>query len=567
MTHEYDVVVVGSGYGGGVAASRLAETGKRVCVLERGREILPGAYPETGLEALLKFQLNVGRVRLGRSTGLFEVHVGQIMSVLVGCGLGGTSLINANVALRPEASVFANNHWPTALRSLTTSGLLPYYAKAETMLGSNPYPGQLAKLNAFSSSAAHIGEVVCTPDINVTFADSQSPAGVDQAACTRCGNCVSGCNVGAKNTTLMNYLPYAQKLGAEIFEKVEVRTVSKAAGGKWTVDYRVRSHAWLPPRSGSVKADVVVLAAGTLGSTAILLRSERAGLRLSALLGEHFSGNGDALGYEYKANVPVHGMGWSKKQRADQARGSTNVPDIGPCITGMIDLRASRPPSQRQPGGQRGIVVQEGAMPGALRLLLSLPMAVAGARSEYRAKHRLGREPLGPIAGARTLATGLRHWALDRTGSALNHSESYLIIGHDDDEGVIVLDGDVARVDWHGSGRRKVIRRNDSLLQELTEGVGATFLEDPLSTRFLHNRLITVHPIGGCVMADDRTQGVVDDRGRVFDPDDADPRATHQGLYVADGSIVPRPLAANPSLTITALAERICALLIKDRGW
>jgi len=483
------------------------------------------------------------------------------MSVLVGCGLGGTSLINANVALQPDPSIFDNECWPTALRSLATSGLLKYYEDARTMLGSKRYPCNgvpLAKLTAFTESARAVGEQAIRPDINVTINAGRNAVGVHQAGCTLCGNCVSGCNYGAKNTVLMNYLPYAKQAAVKphIFTKVEVQTVSKTVEGKWRVEYK-RLGGILPfHRRRAVLADVVILAAGTLGSTAILLRSRQAGLAISETLGKRFSGNGDALGYEYGASVPVNGIGWKRNK---------HCPPVGPCITGMIDLRMGRS-SDTTTCVPHQIVVQEGAMPAALRPLLTVPMAVAAAR-----RHLLIRRgkpgPLSPVDSLRAIGTAWKQVATCRAKRALTQSESYLVMSSHDAGGDIALDGGGIRISWNGRGRRQVIEDNDDLMKALAEPIGATFLEDPLSSTILHRRLITVHPIGGCVMGDDRAKGVVDDQGRVFDPSAVDPRTTYCGLYVADGSIVPRPLGVNPSLTITALAERIAARLIQERGW
>ena len=113
---RYDVVVVGSGYGASIAASRLARAGQRVCVLERGKEFRPGEYPDTGPEAVAETQVDLPGQHLGSATGLLDFHVNKDLNVLVGCGLGGTSLINANVSLRAEPRVFDDSRWPQAIR-------------------------------------------------------------------------------------------------------------------------------------------------------------------------------------------------------------------------------------------------------------------------------------------------------------------------------------------------------------------------------------------------------------------------------------------------------------------
>jgi cholesterol oxidase len=116
LRERYDVVVVGSGYGGAIAAARLARAGRSVCVLERGREMRAGDFPSSALGAVGQLQVHRGSRRLGRATGLFDLRAGDDLSVVVGCGLGGTSLINAGVALRPPPWVYDDDRWPTALR-------------------------------------------------------------------------------------------------------------------------------------------------------------------------------------------------------------------------------------------------------------------------------------------------------------------------------------------------------------------------------------------------------------------------------------------------------------------
>src|SRR6185295_4253324 len=174
------------------------------------------------------------------------------------------------------------------------------YDAALTMLGSTPYPElapPMQKLVPFEKSADALEAEMQYPKLNVTFQAGPNAAGVHQAACTGCGNCVTGCNDGAKNTVLMNYLPDAHAHGAEIFTEVDVWTVEPTRRGAWLVSFHVRGQGrdvFAAPAQ-FVSADVVVLAAGTFGSTGILLRSARAGLPVSEQLGQRFTGNGDVI--------------------------------------------------------------------------------------------------------------------------------------------------------------------------------------------------------------------------------------------------------------------------------
>ncbi|HYZ99811.1 MAG TPA: GMC family oxidoreductase N-terminal domain-containing protein [Acidimicrobiales bacterium] len=547
LRERYDVVVVGSGYGGAIAASRLARAGRSVCVLERGRELRPGDYPDTAWQAFRQLQVRTARRRLGRRSALFELHADHEVSVVVGCGLGGTSLINAGVALRPPAWVYDDERWPAELQTCGDEVLAPYFERAERMLGSTPLPDswpEPAKLAALRTAAEGLGADVERPAINVTFQAGPNAAGVHQEACILCGDCVAGCNHNAKNTVLVNYLPDAVAHGAEIFCETPVRTVRPADAGRgWVVTFETPGGGARPGSPASfVFAEVVVLAAGTLGSTEILARSRTEGLAVSPRLGSRFSGNGDVLGFAYDAEVPVRGIGSGRRRP-----GSTETA-TGPTVTGMVDLTADR---------SRSLLVEEGAIPGALRALMPAALAL-GAETGGGG---------GPLAFARRLGRRLRRHprrVLARRGGAADDTLTYLVMSDDTGDGELRLEGSGVRVHWTGAGDRPVFDRNADALGKASASLGATFVPNPLSTPMFHDSLVTVHPLGGCPMGDDGATGVVDHAGRVFTGSDGE---VHDGLLVMDGAVVPRPLAVNPLLTISALAERACDLLAAARGW
>ncbi|MEO8394292.1 MAG: GMC family oxidoreductase N-terminal domain-containing protein, partial [Chloroflexota bacterium] len=302
---HYTVVVIGSGYGGGIAASRLARAGQTVCLLERGKEFQPGEYPDTNVEFLSESQVHLpDGSTLGPRTGLYDFRVNNELNALVGCGLGGTSLINAGVALRPEDRVFDDPRWPEEIRQSLKTTLNDGFNRAEQMLGSTPYPADVRpvpKLLAHQRSAQAFGaETFARLPINVTFQDGVNQFGVEQLACNLCGDCMSGCNYHAKNTLIMNYLPDAKNHGAEIFCEVGVRSLERE-GDQWLVHYQPLSEGRdsFDAPTQFVRADIVILAAGTFGSTEILLRTKAAGLPLSDQVGQHFSGNGDMIGFSY----------------------------------------------------------------------------------------------------------------------------------------------------------------------------------------------------------------------------------------------------------------------------
>ena len=331
LKEHYAVVVIGSGYGAAIAASRLARAGKQVCVLERGREFQPGEYPNLSTEAVAEMQAHTPEcAQIGSPTGLFDFHVNPDINVFVGCGLGGTSLVNANVALRAEPRIFDDPLWPVELRNpkpvdqnLEIDHATPLedsYSRAEEMLKPNPYPQSeptLPKLIALEKSAKQMGRTFYRPPINVNFTvEGPNHVGVEQHKCTECGDCVTGCNYAAKNTLIMNYLPDAVNHGAEIFTEVSVRWIERK-NNQWVIQCEVLGvgrEKFKAPMI-AVSADVVVVGAGTLGSTEILLRSAQHGLALSNQLGERFTGNGDVLAFGYNTGDVINGIGWGHHQK------------------------------------------------------------------------------------------------------------------------------------------------------------------------------------------------------------------------------------------------------------
>ena len=544
---QYTVVVVGSGYGGAIAASRLARAGQTVCVLERGRELRPGEYPDTPLEAAAELQVDRPEMQLGPRTGLYRLHVDEDIHVLVGCGLGGTSLINAGVCLRPDPRLFEEPCWPAALRAEGMRRLERGFSLAERMLGATPYPDThppLPKLAALRKAAEALGRTVSKPPIAVTFREGVNESGIPQKACNLCGDCCSGCNPGAKNTLLMNYLPDAKRHGAELFTSVEVRFLERAGDGRWRVHFQVlgtgREAFDAPPLF--IHADLVILAAGTLGSTEILLRSRERGLKLSGRLGRGFSGNGNATGFAYNTAQEVRSVGAG-------SRSPQELPPVGPCITGLIDLREGN-------GVRGGMVLEEGSLSGVLGA--ALPAALGAAAALHGTNTAPQERVQQKVREAESLVRGPRE-------GAVLHTQPYLALGHDGADGRMELVEDRVRILWPGVGSRDVFQQADALMTKAARALRGIATRNPLWTELQGNSLLSVHPLGGCGMADSAQGGVVDHRGQVF----ASHQGTdvHEGLYVCDGSIIPTSLGVNPLLTICALAERLAMILGEERGW
>ncbi|HXW44853.1 MAG TPA: GMC oxidoreductase [Streptosporangiaceae bacterium] len=551
IKERYDVVVVGSGYGGAIAASRMARAGRTVCLVERGREFQPGEYPDTEMEAAAQFQIDLPDEHTGSRTGLYDLRQHPDINVFVGCGLGGTSLVNASVAIEPDPRVFADSAWPEEVRADLATRLADGYQRAREMLKPNPLPEgvSLHKLDALRVSSREFpdGTFYRLP-VNVTFADPPgglNHVGVFQQACNMCGDCCSGCNHSAKNSVLMNYLPDAVNYGAEIFTLADVRWVEPSAAGGWRVHYQMLEtgqEAFDAPTE-FVEGDIVILAAGTLGSTEILLRSAEKGLRLSSRLGEQFTGNGDVLAFSYNGEERVDGVGWGSSPSGRRAQ-------TGPTITGVIDLRGTADVKD-------GMVIEEGAVPGAVGGILPQAWADAacmlGTNTERSLTDRLRErerevESLlrGPYAGA------------DR------NTQTYLVMTHDRGNGTLRLVNDRLRVIWPDVGTEPIFQQVQQNLLAATRPLGGTYLPNPIWASVMGHSLITVHPLGGCPMGADVGQGVVNHEGKVLNADGGTP---YDGLYVADGSVIPVPLGVNPLLTISAMTERCCALIAEERQW
>lgn len=543
---NYDAIVIGSGYGGGVAASRLARIGLNVAVLERGREFEIGDFPDTVEEATRELQYTLGDRRLGSRTGLYDLHLGRDMHVLTGCGLGGTSLINANVSLPPDPRVWEDPRWPPAL--LGEGTLEEGFKRATRMLRPTPYPDTvpLDKRARLRTAATSFGTEMSSPPINVAFTAGPNAAGIEQPACTLCGDCCSGCNVGAKTTVQMTYLPDAVRHGATIFTEATVSHLRKEGEG-WRVYFTPtrnrRDKFGAPDRS--VYASIVVLGAGALGSTEILLRSREAGLPLSDKLGEGFTGNGDVLAFAYNGDQPANAVGVGHPPRA-------GLSPPGPCITGAIDLRGAR-------RLEEGMIIEEGVLPSGLAEILPGTFSIAS--------RLFGRDAdVGLIDEVREQARRGESLLLGAWRGAMHNTETYLVMAHDDGKGRIVLRNNDIQIEWPGVAGQRVFSEIEANLMKVAAANGATYIRNPIQNTFLGKNLVTVHPLGGCGIGIDRSRGVVDDTARVYDASASDPQAVHKGLYVCDGAIIPRPVGVNPLLTITALAERAMIYLARDLG-
>ncbi len=525
LAPRYDVVVVGSGYGGGVAASRLARAGKRVAVLERGREFVTGEFPSRFPDLRAEMQVTGRRLSMGSPTGLYDVRFGEDMHVLVGCGLGGGSLINAGVALRPDERMFRDPVWPS---EVTGDGLLEEgFARAARWLrpARDPVAHRRTKYKALHHAGQAMGRQPVAAPVVVSFDAGINPAGVEQPACTHCGDCCGGCNVGAKNTVALTYLPDAVRHGAHVFTHAKVGRVEKAGADGWRVHFdrldRSGGH-------GTVAADIVVLAAGTLGSAEILLRSRAFGLALSDRLGHGFSANGDIIAFGYGAKLPVNAIGLGHPAKIEGV-------DVGACVSGQIEIVDDGELAN-------SLTIQEGVLPSALAPILPA-LFIPNGRILGALKSLIAGVYKGPFASLQT----------------------FFAVSHDSASGRLMLEDDRLLLDWPNAGEEPVYRRLDAALEALVRHAGGSYVKNPLAGTMMGRQPATAHPLGGCGMGRSRHEGVVDHKCRVFDASPGrDATDVHEGLYVIDGGVMPRSLGVNPLLTITALAERALLHMGRD---
>jgi cholesterol oxidase len=544
---NYDFVIIGSGYGGAITAARLSGANgmvpkKSVCILERGKEWPVGSFPDDPLKLTAAV-----RNPLLNPLGLYEFLAFRDISILKGSGLGGTSLVNANVAIVPDEDLFEKPAWPKNIKLVT---LKPYYEASKKILGANPHPRakELLKVKALDRRAQELGLEAFGLDISVNFdIDGKNPYGVDQKPCIDCGDCVTGCNVGAKNTLYMNYLPLAQRNGTEIFTQTQVDWLQKLDTGGWRIFGRRFNPLGIPDKF-SLEAGSVILSAGSIGTPEILLRSELRGLSLSPRVGTSFNGNGDFFGLAYNSDVQANVLGFGNNPDHDW-RKKGNAP--GPSIVGAIRYHLSQPLEKR-------IAVED----------LSIPKAYVGAAMV--AFGALGGEDTDVGDEPSELARQLRNnpFAPYRHNNAMNHSMVYLVMGHDDAKGTIHLKTHAfdplgrIEIDWDDVGRQAIFTLMNEEIRRHARTLGARFISNPVWSFVSLRNLVTAHPLGGCPMGDDHFQGAVDEFGRVYAADGS----IHDGLFVADGSMIPTAVGVNPFMTISAVSERVAERLVRKLG-
>ncbi|MFC4613256.1 FAD-dependent oxidoreductase [Cellulomonas algicola] len=515
------VVVVGSGFGGSVAALRLSEKGYRVTVLEAGRRFTPATLPRTSWD-VRRF---LWAPRLG-CHGIQRIHVLPDVVVLAGAGVGGGSLVYANTLYEPESAAFWDDPQWAGITDWRDE-LAPHYDQARRMLGvvDNPTvtPADRVVLAAArdlgvdsSFRPAPVGVVFGTPGAAVPD-PFFGGAGPERRGCLECGECMTGCRHGAKNTLETNYLWLAERAGARIVPDTTVTSLAPRPGGGWAVS-TVPTGRRGPV--GRLVADQVVVAAGAWGTQSLLHRLKADGTLpgLSDRLGALTRTNSESLG-----GAARRVRGWRRREPLNS----------GVAITSSVwlDERTHLEPVRYGRGSN-------------LMGLLATVLTDGGGRVP-RPVRWLGQVARHPARAASVL-TGLGSWS-QRTVIGL--------VMQTGDASITVSPRRTRLGRWRltstpgdGEPNPTWIPQANAAYRRMAAHVGGGAFS---SLGEIVDVPMTAHFIGGCTIGTSAADGVVDPYHRVFG---------HDGLHVLDGSTITANLGVNPSLTITAQAERACAL-------
>jgi cholesterol oxidase len=527
---DFDFIIIGSGFGGSVCAHRLSEKGYRVAVMEMGRRWNPENLPRTSWSLQRWFW----RPKLGLR-GFFNMRFFRHVTVYHGCAVGGGSITYGATLLEPSKNVWESGTWANLSNWITS--MSEHYATAERMLGiaENQILGPADHLLKSTADAVGCGQTFYRTKVGILQASGTqagqtyedpffSREGPPRTACVGCGGCIMGCRYGAKNTLDLNYLYLAEKHGARVFPEtkvVDVRPVNGAAdGGHGYEVHTVRSTAWIRRHPQRFTARAVIFAASALGTMELLFRLREKGSlpAISTQVGKHVRTNSESL-------IGARMTGCDEDYSEGISIGS------GVYIDAHTHIEAVRYPRGSDTMGLLTTVLTDGS-PGAARIAMW---------------------------GGNVVTSSLRHpiqsWRMARPWRWARETVILLCMQ--------ALDGEIEmswRRPWFWPFRKSLVSRGPKIptyipqanqfarkFAELAGGTGISTLPE-----ILFNVPGTAHCIGGCVIADSSTHGVVDPEQRVFG---------YKNMYICDGSVIAANLGVNPSLTITALAERAMSFM------
>jgi len=509
---DFDVVIIGSGFGGSVAALRLTEKGYKVAVLEAGRRFADKDFPKTSWR-LSKF-LYMPRLGL---RGIQRIHVLPDVLVLAGAGVGGGSLVYANTLYKPPASYFADKQW----NQITDwdSELSPWYNQASRMLGvaSNPYFSPSDEAMKQVADQMGVGHTFKLAPLGVYFGDgngvkSKDPffggVGPDRDGCLQCGGCMTGCRHNAKNTLPKNYLGLAEKAGAKVFPEHTVIKTEQLSDGSWKITAR-KSSAWFGGKR-TFTASQVVVAAGTYNTQKLMHRMKSDGVlpKISDALGKLSRTNSEAL---TGTIMPKGGVDYSK----GSAITSSFFPDEHTHVEPVRYGKGSNFMGLLQTVMTDGTNIKKRRMQWLKQIITkpSLLMKIMDVRKwSERTVVALIMQNVDSSLTVKS-KRGLLGWRLTSENDSDQPNATYI------------------------PAANEVARR----IAENKGGIAGGHIGDLVNAPF------TAHFVGGCVIGATSNDGVIDPYHRVWN---------YPTMHIVDGASVTANLGVNPSLTITAQAER-----------
>ena len=515
MKNSFDVVIIGSGFGGSVSALRLREKGYSVAVLEAGRRFRDKDFPKTSWR-LRKFLY----APVIGCYGIQRIHVLPDVLILAGAGVGGGSLVYANTLYQPGDEYFKDPQWA----SITDwkSELAPWYDQARRMLGvaENPYFSPSDQAMKEVADEMGVGHTFKMADLGIYFGDGKGvPAkdpyfggvGPDRVGCQQCGACMTGCQFNAKNTLPKNYLGLAESAGAKVFPMTTVKSFSHDADGLWEI-LAVKSN---DPFASTIRfeAKQVIVAAGTYNTQKLLHKMKVKSLpKLSNHLGQLSRTNSEALTGAMMPNTDI-----------DFSAGSAITSSFFP------DEHTHIEPVRYGKGSN---------FMGLLQTIMT-----DGYGSKGRRKHWLRQFIANPTLLGKIL--NVRRWS-QRTVIALTMQNV---------DSSVTVSGKRGLFGWHLTSTNDLSKPNATYIPAANEvvrriadkygGIAGGHVGDLIDAPF------TAHFVGGCVIGDSPDHGVIDPYHRVYN---------YPTLHIVDGSTITANLGVNPSLTITAQAERALSM-------
>ncbi len=579
-TDFFDAVIIGSGFGGSVMAYRLAEAGLRVCLLERGKAYPPNSFPRKPYD--------LGQNFWDPSSGfygLFDIWSFKKSGALVSSGLGGGSLIYANIHLRKDPHWFKEDRedggydpWP-----ITYECLEPHYERVEKMMNVQKYPlahppydktpktltmREVNQNIQIGDTSTHrwlpLNLAVSFKTRNVSSPDEDDPANPpimgaqiredrpnyhtvttnrDQprSTCRLCGECNIGCNYGSKNTLDYTYITAAIHQNphpARVETLCEVKTVTPVDGVGYRVEFLRHDPSRIDPATGkcpppprfSVTCKRLIISAGTFGSPYLLMRNIASFPLLNRdILGSRFSVNGDLLSFVIN----------TKERRNGKLVPRHLDPSFGPVITSAIRVGDSL---DGDGSTGRGFYIEDAGIPYLFSWIAELSglsgTILRGLKFfKMRLKYRTGLNNDANLSAEIANLLG----PATTTMSTL----ALIAMGRDFANGRMSLKGDLLDCDWTRKKSKVYFDRVRRTGDAIAKALNGKYVDTP-SYKYLH-QVLTAHPLGGCPMGFTANDGLVNSYGEVFG---------YPGLYVIDGSVMPGPVGPNPSLTIAAISDR-----------